>query len=69
MWNMESGLPRKLFKLPDPPDEETASKSKSTTRSVTGIATDALNRVVIVSTLDGTVNVNSILIWFLNSGI
>ncbi|KAG8900228.1 hypothetical protein FRC00_013830 [Tulasnella sp. 408] len=56
MWNMESGLPRKLFKLPDPPEELAASGSKPTARSVTGIATDALNRVVIVSTLDGTVN-------------
>ncbi|KAG8987295.1 hypothetical protein FRB90_003486 [Tulasnella sp. 427] len=53
MWNMESGLPRKLFKLPDPPEELNLS---SPIRSVTGIATDALNRVVVVSTLDGTVN-------------
>ncbi|KAG8927888.1 hypothetical protein FRC01_006761 [Tulasnella sp. 417] len=56
MWNMESGLPKKLFKLPDPPDEQASSGRKSIARSVTGIATDALNRVVIVSTLDGTVN-------------
>lgn len=62
MWNMQSGARRKSFSLgPCPKGVSTKyrpppGKQKSEERSVTGLATDSLNRVVIVSTLDGTVN-------------
>ncbi|KAI0062315.1 Utp21-domain-containing protein [Artomyces pyxidatus] len=62
MWNMQSGLQRKTFSIGQcPPDVATKfrppqGKKRGDERSVTGLATDALNRVVIASTLDGTVN-------------
>ncbi|KAI9466162.1 Utp21-domain-containing protein [Lactarius psammicola] len=62
MWNMQSGACRKSFSLgPCPEGVHTKyrpppGKQKSEERSVTGLATDSLNRAVIVSTLDGTVN-------------
>lgn len=66
MWNMQSGLKRKKFDVgPSPPDVSSrfnlriVSKKQTEYRSVTGLATDALNRLVIASTLDGTVNVRS----------
>jgi WD40 repeat protein len=65
MWNMQSGARRKSFSLgPCPKGVSTKyrpppGKQKSEERSVTGLATDSLNRVVIVSTLDGTVNVRA----------
>ncbi|ETW85975.1 hypothetical protein HETIRDRAFT_60335 [Heterobasidion irregulare TC 32-1] len=46
MWNMQSGMQRKVFSIGPYPDE----------RSITGLATDALNRILIASTLDGTIN-------------
>ncbi|KAF8197530.1 Utp21 specific WD40 associated putative domain-containing protein [Pholiota molesta] len=50
MWNMQSGIQRKSFTLgPCPPERSE--------RSVTGLATDSLNKTVIASTLDGTINV------------
>lgn len=63
MFNMQSGIMRKTFKLGPPPGkaverpadlEPTAKKQ----RSVTGLASDALNKVVIASTQDGTINVS-----------
>lgn len=52
MWNMQSGLRRKSYELPK------AIKHKGpAVMNVTGLATDALNRLVIASTLDGTINV------------
>jgi U3 small nucleolar RNA-associated protein 21 len=66
MWNMQSGLKRKKFDVgPSPPgvssrfNIRTASNKRVEYRSVTGLATDALNRLVIASTLDGTINVGS----------
>jgi len=65
MWNMQSGARRKSFSLgPCPEGVHTkyrppSGKQKSEERSVTSLATDSLNRVVIVSTLDGTVNVRA----------
>lgn len=62
MWNMQSGARRKSFSLGPCPEgihtkyRPPPGKRKSEERSVTGLATDSLNRVVIVSTLDGTVN-------------
>lgn len=66
MWNMQSGMQRKTFDVgPCPPDAASrfrpqSGKKKAEERSVTGVATDALNRVVIASTLDGTLNVRSL---------
>lgn len=61
MWNMQSGIRRRTFRVgPCPP--EVAGRFQTTVkgtkeRSVTGLATDSLNTMVIASTLDGTVNV------------
>ena len=64
MWNVQSGLKRKKFDVgPCPPgvssrfNTRSASKKQAEYRGVTGLATDALNRLVIASTLDGTINV------------
>lgn len=63
MCNMQSGMQRKTFDVgPCPPDAASRfrsqnGKKKAEERCVTGLATDALNRVVIASTLDGTLNV------------
>ena len=63
MWNMQSGAHRKSFSLGPCPEgvytkyRPPPGKQKIEERSVTGLATDSLNRVVVVSTLDGTVNV------------
>ncbi|KAF8635533.1 hypothetical protein AX17_003916 [Amanita inopinata Kibby_2008] len=60
MWNMQSGIKRKSYNVgPCPPDAVNhfySSGSKKRVRNITGLATDALNRVLIASTLDGTVN-------------
>ncbi|KAF8626613.1 hypothetical protein AX15_004783 [Amanita polypyramis BW_CC] len=60
MWNMQSGFKRRSFDVgPCPPETRNyahSSGSKKRERSITGLATDALNRVLIASTLDGTIN-------------
>lgn len=48
-YNMQSGMKRKVFKIPS------GGVSDTKGRQISGIATDALNRVVIVSTLRGGV--------------
>jgi len=54
MWNMQSGIYRRSFKLP------AASKTASSrSRHVTGIETDSLNTVVVVATLDGSIHVSN----------
>ena len=63
MWNMQSGLKRKTFKVGPCPQAvverlNAASRLKSTERCITGLATDALNRFVIACTSDGTINVS-----------
>ncbi|KAJ3911203.1 quinon protein alcohol dehydrogenase-like superfamily, partial [Lentinula edodes] len=60
MWNMQSGIRRRTFRVGACPPE-VAGRFQTTEkgikeRSVTGLATDSLNPVVIASTLDGTVN-------------
>ncbi|KAL0578699.1 rRNA-processing protein utp21 [Marasmius crinis-equi] len=55
MWNMQSGIRRRTFDVGACP-AKAATTTRTTERSVTGLACDALNRVVIASTLDGTVN-------------
>jgi U3 small nucleolar RNA-associated protein 21 len=52
MWNMQSGIKRREFKLP-----KIASKGG---RHVTSIQTDSVNTAVIVSTLAGTLHVCSV---------
>ncbi|KAH9484417.1 U3 small nucleolar RNA-associated protein 21-like protein [Psilocybe cubensis] len=60
MWNLQSGIKRKSYALGPCPAEVAArfysGAAKSSERTVTGLATDSLNRSVIASTLDGTVN-------------
>ncbi len=62
MYNMQSGIKRKSFNVGPAPavvlDRLGATgDAKGKERSVTGLATDALNRTVVASTLDGTINV------------
>ena len=68
MYNMQSGIKRKAFDVgPCPPSivdrlrVATTSKRKVEERCVTGLASDTLNRTVIASTLDGTLNVSTLL--------
>ncbi|PPQ86912.1 hypothetical protein CVT25_009798 [Psilocybe cyanescens] len=60
MWNLQSGIKRKSYVLGPCPAEVAArfysGTAKRSERAVTGLATDSLNRAVIASTLDGTVN-------------
>lgn len=51
LYNMQSGMKRKVFKVPSVGAADTKG------RQITGIATDALNRVVVISTLKGGVHV------------
>ena len=73
MWNMQSGMHRKTFELralpPDAVGRSRSSGKMTRERCVTGLATDALNRSVIVGTLDGTLNVCSIFLFlrFINT--
>ncbi|KIL69996.1 hypothetical protein M378DRAFT_184349 [Amanita muscaria Koide BX008] len=59
-WNIQSGFKRKSFDIgPCPPEVSSrgySSGSKKKERNITGLTTDALNTVLIASTLDGTVN-------------
>ncbi|PFH51760.1 hypothetical protein AMATHDRAFT_141834 [Amanita thiersii Skay4041] len=60
LWNMQSGIKRKKYDVGPCPEEAATrldnSGNKGKERTITGIATDALNRVLIASTLDGTLN-------------
>ncbi|KAF9469440.1 Utp21 specific WD40 associated putative domain-containing protein [Collybia nuda] len=60
MWNMQSGIKRKSFNIgPRPPEIANRSQNfgtKKRDRCVTGLATDPLNKMVMASTLDGTIN-------------
>ncbi|KAI6036380.1 Utp21-domain-containing protein [Pisolithus microcarpus] len=62
MWNMQSGIKRKTFKLARPCLQNATEipkakvETKKGDRVITGLATDALNRVVIASTQDGTID-------------
>jgi U3 small nucleolar RNA-associated protein 21 len=62
MWNMQSGIRRRVFKIGNAPEEVSgrvhSSNAGKKERSVTGIVSDSLNQWVVVSTLDGTVNVS-----------
>ena len=66
MYNMQSGIKRKAFDAGPAPESVkqrvgAAASAKRKERCVNGLASDALNRVVIASTLDGTVNVCAVL--------
>ncbi|KAF8586540.1 Utp21-domain-containing protein [Ramaria rubella] len=58
MWNMQSGIRRKTYNIgPAPP--EVASRGfgrRKKERSIIGLASDVLDRVVVACTLDGTLN-------------
>ncbi|KAJ7510043.1 Utp21 specific WD40 associated putative domain-containing protein [Mycena galericulata] len=59
MWNLQSGIKRKTFDVGHCPSDvairfQTGKKKEG--RSVTGLASDALNTTIIASTLDGTIN-------------
>ncbi|KAI0691037.1 Utp21-domain-containing protein [Cytidiella melzeri] len=57
MYNMQSGIKRKSFSVgPLPEGVADGISGKRKERCVTGLASDALNRTVIASTLDGTIN-------------
>nr|GAT60083.1 predicted protein [Mycena chlorophos] len=60
LWNLQSGILRKTFDVGAPPAEQLSARlqqgKRKEGRSVTGLATDSLNTVVIASTLDGTIN-------------
>ncbi|KAJ7273299.1 Utp21 specific WD40 associated putative domain-containing protein [Mycena rebaudengoi] len=59
MWNLQSGIKRKTFDIgPCPPDVASRFQTgnKKGGRTVTGLASDALNTTIIASTLDGTIN-------------
>ena len=62
MYNMQSGIKRKTFKVgPAPPAVAArvqAGAMSQKYRGVTGLASDPLNKVVIASTQDGTINVS-----------
>lgn len=51
LFNMQSGIKRKVFRVPN------AGVNDVRGRHVTGVAVDALNRIVIVSTLKGALHV------------
>jgi U3 small nucleolar RNA-associated protein 21 len=57
MWNMQSGARRKTFALGPAPAARRKKGAAASARVITGLATDALNRIVVASTLDGTLNV------------
>ncbi len=68
MYNMQSGIRRKAFNIGPCPSSiadrlrvATTSKRRVEERCVTGLASDPLNRTVIASTLDGTLNVSVVL--------
>ena len=63
MYNMQSGILRRTFDVgPCPANVPSrfrpAAGKKKEERCVTGLASDALDRTVVASTLDGTINVS-----------
>ncbi|KAJ9115038.1 hypothetical protein QFC22_005366 [Naganishia vaughanmartiniae] len=61
-WNLQSGHERKVFNLAgvSQPTQKSRNLARSKAvrvgKSVTGLATDALNSILVASTLDGTLN-------------
>ncbi|KAI0372915.1 Utp21-domain-containing protein [Pilatotrama ljubarskyi] len=62
MYNMQSGILRRTFDVGPCPSNvpsrfrPTANGKKKQERCITGLASDALDRVLVASTLDGTIN-------------
>jgi len=50
VWSMQSGLFRRTYTLPEPP---AVRRGVPATRSISGLASDTLNRTIVASTLDG----------------
>jgi U3 small nucleolar RNA-associated protein 21 len=61
MWNMQSGQERKTFYLsgaaPKTKGNKARSKAVVAGQTITGLATDGLNRILIASTLEGVLHV------------
>lgn len=62
MYNMQSGILRRTFNVGAcPPNVASrfrpSGNKKKEERCITGLASDALDRIVVASTLDGTLNV------------
>ncbi|CAK5277666.1 unnamed protein product [Mycena citricolor] len=56
LWNLQSGIKRKSFDIGLRPSEISIPGKKKEGRAVSGLATDALNTLVIAATTDGTIN-------------
>ncbi|KAL5511171.1 UTP21 [Sanghuangporus vaninii] len=57
MYNMQSGIRRKSYKIgPRPPEVASRLSVTGNERPVNGLETDSLNKLLIASTADGTVN-------------
>jgi U3 small nucleolar RNA-associated protein 21 len=65
MWNMQSGKQRKSFNVGPPPPEVVSRGfgTKRKDRSIVGLASDVLDRVVVACTLDGTLNVSVVYVY------
>lgn len=65
MYNIQSGILRRTFDIGPCPSNvpsrfrPTANGKRKEERCITGLASDALDRVLVASTLDGTINVCS----------
>lgn len=65
MYNIQSGILRRTFDVGPCPSNvpsrfrPTANGKRKEERCITGLASDALDRVLVASTLDGTINVCS----------
>jgi hypothetical protein len=55
MWNMQSGLERKVFEVPEV--VAGSSKGRAGGKKVVGIVTDPLNKLVVVGSMDGNLTV------------
>lgn len=70
MWNLQSGIKRRTFKIGPcaraTTEQTDMSKSRESGNCITGLDTDALNRVVVASTSNGKIYARSL---FLNREI
>lgn len=58
MYNMQSGMWRRSYDVgPVPPEIASRRQPKDKGRIINGIVTDSLNKLLIASTSDGTINV------------
>ncbi|KAJ9111344.1 hypothetical protein QFC19_001112 [Naganishia cerealis] len=63
-WNLQSGHERKVFNLAgvSQPTQKSRNLARAKAvrvgKSITGLATDSLNRILIAATLDGSLNIN-----------